>query len=425
MGLTMAQRKAVTKAHLERYRKGTKTEKGQILDALCATNDWHRDHARKALWAAVNETPRAPRAPRTPVYRYGPEVIEALRTCWAVMDGITGKRLAPALPDVLANLRNHGHLDITEETANALLAMSPATIDRRLKPDRDAVTAPRGRSLTRPGSMLKSAIPIRTWSTWEEGVPGFCEIDLVGHDGGDARGEFCHTLTLTDIATGWTDTRTVRNKAAKWVFAALVEIQAGLPFPLLGIDSDNGSEFINAHLLDYCDTHHITFTRGRAGRSNDGAHVEQKNWTIARRIAGYWRYDTPEQHRLLNQLWALQSPLTNLYTPSARLIHTHREGATVIKKHDTPATPLDRLLDFDQLLDPTDIRAIQRAHDTLDILDQRRRITDLQARLIDTTRGRHTLQRDQLGHTYRTRQKLTHPTRASGHESTNPTTRAT
>lgn len=208
------------------------------------------------------------------------------------------------------------------------------------------------------------------------------------------------------------------------VFAALVEIQAVLPFPVLGIDSDNGSEFINAHLFEYCTSNHITFTRGRAGQSNDGAHIEQKNWTIARRTAGYWRYDTPEQQRLLNQMWTTLSPITNLYTPSAKLIHRHRDGARVVKTHDAPATPLDRLLDFTDLLDPRDIQAVQRAHDTLDLLTQRRRVSDLQSRLLDLVKRPQITRREQLGQNYRNKTKLTHPTRASVDESTNHPKRA-
>jgi len=157
--------------------------------------------------------------------------------------------------------------------------MSAATIDRRLAADRKRLQI-KGRAHTKPGSLLKSQIPMRTWADWDEHTPGFVEIDLVGHEGGDANGQFCWSLTVTDIATGWTEVRSVRNKSAHAVFVALVAIQAALPFPLLGIDSDNGSEFINAHLLTWCETQQITFTRSRPSNKNDGCHVEQKNWDI-------------------------------------------------------------------------------------------------------------------------------------------------
>ena len=168
---------------------------------------------------------------------------------------------------------------------------TPETIDRQLAPERAKLMF-RGRSHTKPGTLLKSQIPVRTWAEWSENMPGFVEIDLVGHEGGNSFGEFCFTLTVTDIFTGWTINRSVKNKAAIWVFEALEEVIAVFPFPILGIDSDNGSEFINSHLLNYCIDHKITFTRSRPGNKNDGAHVEQKNWTHVRELVGYLRFDT-------------------------------------------------------------------------------------------------------------------------------------
>jgi hypothetical protein len=216
MELELAVRRRVTAAMVKKYRKAGKVEKSQILDHLCEVTGWHRDHARKALRAAMTAGSGPPQARRSrePVWTYGPEVIEALRKVWAVLDGPTGKRLAPILPDLVASLRAHGELDITDEVAAGLCAMSAATIDRRLAADRAELATSRGRTLTKPGGLLKSQIPMRTWADWDEQIPGFIEVDLVGHDGGDLNGEFCFTLTGTDIATGWTETRTVRNKAA-------------------------------------------------------------------------------------------------------------------------------------------------------------------------------------------------------------------
>ncbi|SDP78669.1 Integrase core domain-containing protein [Arthrobacter sp. ok909] len=164
-------------------------------------------------------------------------------------------------------LRRDGEVELTDEQAGLLMRMSAATIDRKLAPER-ARLIPRGRSHTKPGTLLKAQIPIRTWAEWDDAVPGFVEIDLVGHEGGNSFGEFCFTLTVTDIATGWTVNRSVRNKAAKWVFEALEHVTAVFPFPIIGIDSDNGSEFINEHLLAYCHARRITFTRSRPGNKN-------------------------------------------------------------------------------------------------------------------------------------------------------------
>ncbi len=336
MGLTMSQRRAVTKTIATRYKRADKVAKGVILDELCATTHWHRNHARKALAAALKPRVVRPRAPRAP--KYTAEVVVALRFCWAVLGAPTGKRLAPMMAELVPTLRRFEELRVTEETAAALVVMSAATIDRRLAPDRARLTL-RGRSHTKPGSLLKDAIPIRTWAQWDDAVPGFVEIDLVGHEGGNAVGEHCYTLTVTDIATGWTENRSVRNKARKWVIAALDEVAHVMPFPVIGVDSDNGSEFINHHLLDWCERRSVTFTRSRPGNCNDGAHVEQKNWAVVRTVVGYHRYDTSAELLLLNKIWVLQSQMTNYFLPQQKLVSKVRDGAKVTKKYDQATTP--------------------------------------------------------------------------------------
>lgn len=385
----MNENTAIIKAWSERYRKAGKKEKGAILDELTALTGYNRWYAvgllrgegkviRIGKMRLVGDLSKKAKRVRPRIYD---EVVhERLQEIWAIMDFVCGKRLAAILPEVVPILERHHEIELDAGTRKKLLSISAATIDRLLAPERRKWEL-RGRSGTKPGTLLKHQIPIRTFTEWNEKQAGFMEIDLVGHDGGDASGDFCQTLDVTDVASGWTETEAVINKAQVWVFGALKSIRKRLPFPLLGIDSDNGSEFINNQLLRYCKEERITFTRGRAGKKNDGCFVEQKNYSVVRRAVGYSRYDSAPQLRLLNELYGHLRLYTNYFQPVMKLKSKERNGAKVKKIHDEPKTPYQRLLDMQGITENIQQR-LRAEYETLNPAQLKREITRLQELLI-------------------------------------------
>jgi hypothetical protein len=324
----------------KRYAKAGKKERGKILDEYVQTTGYHRKHAIAILSGDYQRARRPIRRPRNSVYTL--EDARALDKLSELFDGINAKLLRAALDVQLEPLYQSGFLEISRECYEHLQRISPASIDRLRT--RYGRVRPKSKHRTKPGSLLKHQIPIRTWADWDEARPGFVEIDLVGHDGGSLRGDYCLTLTVTDVKTGWTECVATPNKAQKHVLAALLTARRRLPFPLRGIDSDNGSEFINDELLRYCDLEHLTFTRGRPSRKNDNCYVEQKNWTAVRRFVGDLRYDTPAQLELLNQLYTLLHLYLNFFIPGVKLKQKVRQGSKVKRVYDNPQTPYARVL---------------------------------------------------------------------------------
>jgi len=384
VGLSMAERRAVTKQMARRYAKAPKKEKGRMLDELCALTGWSRRHAIRALAQTIHPPKRSERPPRPRLY--GPEVLGPLRVVWATLNGPAGKRLAPFMAEIVSALERCGELELTPEVRDKLLRISAATIDRLLAPERARLRV-KGRQGTKPGSILKRQIPIRTFAEWNDARPGFCEMDLVAHDGGDGFGEFCQTLDLTCVATGWTECRAVKNKAQRWCFEALLDIEASLPFPLLGLDSDNGSEFINDQLYRYCTERGITFTRSRPYRKNDNCFVEQKNWPVVRQNVGYARYDTPAELEVLNELYVSLRLYVNFFQPQMKLVSKTRRGAKVTKRFDQARTPYQRAVASPHMAQ--DAKAtLTRTYLGLNPAELKREIAACQTRLLQINRSK-------------------------------------
>lgn len=330
-------RREYVQAIYPRYRRAARPEKRQILDEFCKVTRYHRKHAIRVL---TSPAPGAAR-PRHRAITYTAAAIEALRTIWAAAGYPWSRRLQALLPLWLPWARRR--LRLRPAIEQQLLAISPRQMDRRLAPYRRQLTR-RLYGRTKPGTLLKHHIPLKT-DRWDVAVPGFTEIDLVAHCGNLGDGEFVHSLNLTDIHTTWVETAAVLGKSQVVVQAALAELRQALPFRLRGIDSDNGSEFINQHLWDYCQAQEIQFTRGRPYKKDDNAHIEQKNWTHVRKLLGYVRYDSPAAQAAIHALYRHELRwFQNFFLPSVRLVRKERVGARIRRRYDAPRTPLDRVL---------------------------------------------------------------------------------
>jgi hypothetical protein len=363
----------------KRYRKATKKQRGRILDELVETTGYHRKHAIALLRGKrQHRNPHVPiRHPRQRIYT--DEDKRAVLWLADLFDEIGSKRLRAAMDVELETLYQRQHLQVCCACFKRLQHISPATMDRLRHAERRAPGHRRGG--TKPGTLLKSQISVRTFADWDDKRPGFEEIDLVQHDGGNSSGFFACTLNVTDVCLGWTEMRAVVTKAQKYVFTALEQIRANLPFPLLGLDSDNGAEFINDQLIRYCDAEKITFTRGRTGHKNDNPYVEQKNWSVVRRLVGYARYDTSRQVNQLNALYAVARLYLNHFVPVQKLVSKERRGHKTRKVFDAYKTPYQRVLDS-PLVSEKAKRKLRAIHATLDIVVLKRQMDDLLDALI-------------------------------------------
>ena len=324
-----------------RYRHVTWPEKKRILDEFVAVSGYNRKYALNLL----NHPPVLEAGTRKARHRerhYQDTVQEALVCVWKAANRICSKRLVPFLPEFVTAMERFGHLSLSEEVRQQLLDLSPATADRLLYKERHPGGL--GISTTKPGGILKRQIPVRTFADWSDLTPGFLEADLVAHCADSAQGSFLNTLVLTDVATGWTETLALLRRSEADVAGGLELARHLLPFPLLGLDTDNGGEFINYELLRYCEREKITFTRARPYRKNDQAHVEEKNGSVVRRLVGYDRYEGKVAWRALSALYQVLRLYVNFFQPSMKLVSKQTRGSQVTKRYDEAQTPYQRVL---------------------------------------------------------------------------------
>ncbi len=339
----MGARREVLSAVAERYRSAGRVEKGRILDALCRTTGWHRKHAVRALRRRGVEETAKTRDLRERKRRYGVTIKDALTALWEASDRVCGKRLVAMIPTLLPALEQHGRLELSEGEQAQLLAVSAATIDRTLG---DVKIAAAGGRRRRAGfySAIRREVPIRTFNDWKDPAPGFCEVDMVAHGGTSVAGSFIQTLTMVDVATGWTECLPLVNREGSLVVEAIKRAQSLFPWLLRGVDFDNDSAFMNEVVVPWCREQKLEVTRSRAYKKNDQAFVEQKNGAVVRRLIGYGRFDGVETARVMARLYAAARLYVNFFQPSFKLKEKRREGAKVIKRYHNPSTPYERAL---------------------------------------------------------------------------------
>jgi hypothetical protein len=368
--MSCASRRDYLRRIYARYQGASWEEKQLILDEFCANCDYNRKYAIGILNGPAPSGGPMARRRRRRGFTYGPRVLSILKAVWEAADYPWSVRLKALLPEWMPWIRRRYRL--SAESERQMLQISPRSIDQRLRGEKRK----RRRKLygrTKPGTLLKHHIPVKT-DHWDVQVPGFTEIDLVSHSGDSASGEFCYSLNVTDIHTGWTETRALLGKSQEAVRAALAAVGEALPFPLRGIDSDNGSEFINDHLLRYCQAQGIQFTRGRPYKKDDNAHIEQKNWTHVRRLLGYVRYDSEAAREAMNDLYEQELRwFQNLFLPSVKLARKERIGSRLRRRYEAPQTPFQRVTAA-PATNPERVAELQRLRERLDPFELSRTI---------------------------------------------------
>ena len=320
------------------YAAAASKDKRRILEEIISATGYHDKSAIRIL----NNLPE----PKSRQTRRRPSLYDeaargALIVLWETSDRVCGKRLKALLPILLPALERNGHLKLEEEIRHKILLMSAATIDRLLQmPRRTTRTKKPARVVPEPRRRIK----MRTFADWHEPLPGSMEMDLVAHCGEVNRGSYIHSLALTDIASGWTEAAPIVVREGTLVVETLERIRVGLPFALRALDVDNGSEFVNNRLIEYCLGHGIELTRARPYRKNDQAWIEQKNGAVIRKLLGYRRFEGLAAARAITRLYGASRLFVNFFQPSFKLAAKQRDGAKVSKRYHPPQTPCERLL---------------------------------------------------------------------------------
>lgn len=337
--MTKQDKQSVVRAFSKVYIHSRKREKSELLTRLVKTTGYSRKH----LMEILHKPPKSHKRKRRSQKSQYLVVIKPLRTIWAVSNYACGQRLAPMIPSYIAALRRHKELNFSKEEKVLLCKISSSTVDRLLKHDRKRINI-KGRSRTKPGTLLKSQIPIKMWTDWDDTKVGFVEIDSVHHCGASMYGDYIYTLDVVDVATGWNECCAHFGRGEQGTIRALEMIRQRLPFALLGVDFDCGGEFVNYHLVRYCEKNQVTYTRAREGVKNDQAYVEQQNYSVVRRYVGYQRLDSQRQLALVNRLYVKLSDYQNFFQPVMKLKAKVRDGAKVTRTYDITQTAYQRLL---------------------------------------------------------------------------------
>jgi glutaredoxin len=390
MRLTVMERKSITKAFAEEYRKARKSRKAELLDEFIKLIGYNRKYAATLLRTYFNRKRKRKKYKRKPYY--DKSVKDVLKKIWVIMDFSCGQRLAPILPEIIDRLEHFGEISIDKQTRKKLSKISSSTIDRLLTTEK-IMRGRKGRSHTKPGNFLKRQIPIRTYGEWPEKEPGYIEVDLVSHEGGDNSGSYSQSLIGTDISSSWTLSFVLAGKGENDTLGGLKKLKKALPFKLKGLDSDNGSEFINYVVLEFCDENNIKFTRCRPYKKNDNCHVEQKNYSVVRRNVGYLRYDTEKEMEIIQDLYDTLNLYNNFFQPVKKLKLKRREGSKNIRKYDTAKTPYQRILDCKDLSKHVKLK-LRKQYLKLNPAELKRKINSLQDKLIEIARKKpETLER--------------------------------